>query len=275
MARSKLFRSLLITPFLAGVSVAGVALSAEASALRPISGLIVGGEEAVRGEFPSIVSIQSKYGSHFCGGSLIDKRWVLTAAHCVSAGDESSIKVVAGLHERRYPQGSQALQAKRIVQHPNYGSGTVAYDYDFALIELTQDAAFDPILLNETEIVIGDDESTAPASVTAGWGTTTESGSLADVLQKVTVPLVSRNNCEKGYPGRLSDRMICAGLESGGKDSCQGDSGGPLYVRDDQDRPMLAGVVSWGVGCARPYKYGVYSKVNEATAWIRQVMTQQ
>jgi trypsin len=256
-----------LIPFIVGSSAV-----AEASSLRPISGLIVGGEEARPGEFPFIVSIQSRYGSHFCGGSLIDKRWVLTAAHCVSAGDESRIKVVAGLHERRKPQGAQVLQVQRVIQHPGYGKGSVAYDNDYALIELAQDAAFDPIPLNEAEIVISNDESEAPASVTAGWGTTSEGGNLAEVLQKVTVPLVSRENCEKGYPDRLSDQMICAGLDSGGKDSCQGDSGGPLFVRDDHDRPLLAGVVSWGVGCARPTKFGVYSKVSQAVSWIRQVI---
>jgi secreted trypsin-like serine protease len=66
--------------------------------------------------------------------------------------------------------------------------------------------------------------------------------------------------------------MICAGLDVGGKDSCQGDSGGPLLVRDNQDRAMLVGVVSWGEGCARPNKYGIYSKVDSVSDWITQTM---
>jgi trypsin len=272
VARSTLLRSLHLLALIALVS--GVPSAAEASSLRPIAGLIVGGEEAAPGEFPFIVSIQGSYGGHFCGGSLIDKDWVLTAAHCVDSGDASRIKLYLGLHDRRNTQGAQVFRAKRVIQHPGYGTGGISYDYDFALIQLESSAPFDPIPLNELEIAIGDDESAAPASVTAGWGTTSEGGNLASVLQKVTVPLVSAANCDQAYTGRLSDRMLCAGLESGGKDSCQGDSGGPLFVRDDHDRPMLAGVVSWGIGCARPYKYGVYSKVNAVVPWIRQTLSQ-
>ncbi|NDD92566.1 serine protease [bacterium] len=246
-------------------------LPALASA-QPVSGLIVGGEEALPGEFPFIVSIQSQGDFHFCGGSLIAKRWVLTAAHCVSAGDESGIKIVAGLHEQGVLKGTQSLEVEKIIQHPKYGTTNSSYDYDYALVELKQDAAFDPVALNTQEISISDNESSAPASTTAGWGTLKESGSPATVLQKVTVPLVSKKNCSSGYPGEITDRMICAGLKAGGKDSCQGDSGGPLVVLDAQDRPFLAGVVSWGEGCARPRKYGVYSKVNAEIDWIRNTL---
>jgi trypsin len=87
-------------------------------------------------------------------------------------------------------------------------------------------------------------------------------------LQKVDVPLVSPAMCDKGYPGEITNTMICAGLEEGGKDSCQGDSGGPLVVTDNNNQKVLVGVVSWGYGCARPGQYGVYSKVNAAYDWI-------
>ncbi|MBU6376402.1 MAG: serine protease [Bdellovibrionales bacterium] len=249
-----------------------VSLPAMAST-RPITGLIVGGEDAQPGEFPFIVSIQSKSDFHFCGGSLIDKRWVLTAAHCVSAGDETGIKVVAGLHEQGVLKGAQTIEVSRIIQHPLNGTTSSSYDYDYALMELKEDAAFDPVPLNSQEISIPDQESAAPASITAGWGTLKESGNVAKTLQKVTVPLVSKKNCSAAYPGDITDRMICAGLKAGGKDSCQGDSGGPLLVLDSQDRPSLAGVVSWGVGCARPKKYGVYSKVNAEIDWIRNTIS--
>jgi len=164
---------------------------------------------------------------------------------------------------------AQTLEVHRIIQHPRYGKGAISSDYDFALMELKEDATFDSVSLNEQEIDIPETEETSPESITAGWGTLQESGNTPSVLQKVSVPLVSHANCTRSYPGKISDQMICAGLKIGGKDSCQGDSGGPLLLQDNSGHPVLIGVVSWGAGCARPNKYGVYSKVNSVTSWIQ------
>lgn len=269
-------RALFHLSFLALAALAG-AHSAEAGASsvsrQPVSGLIVGGEDALPGEFPFLVSVQTRSGRHFCGGSLIAKRWVLTAAHCVRPGQESRLQIVAGLHDRSETTGSQAINVVRIVNHPLYGNSAIDMDYDFSLVELESDAVHDPIPLNASALDIRDgDEETAIPSVTAGWGSTREGGQLPTILQKVTVPLVSAETCGKAYPGEITDRMICAGLTQGGKDSCQGDSGGPLFVRDHQDRPLLVGVVSWGYGCARPNRYGVYSRVDSVNDWITQTM---
>ncbi len=261
------FRSSLVVGVFAVSALLGGAQAA------PVSGLIVGGEDAQPGEFPFIVSIQRKSGFHFCGGSLIDKRWVLTAAHCVNRGDEKRIQIVAGLHEQGVLKGTQTIAVSAITRHPLYQTGGNSSDYDYALIELKQDAAFDSVVLNDQEIVIPESEETAPSSITAGWGALSEGGSAAQILQKVTVPLVNEKLCSAAYPNEITDRMICAGLKSGGKDSCQGDSGGPLLVLDTVGRARLAGVVSWGAGCARPDAYGVYSKVNTVTGWIQKTLT--
>ncbi|OGS12275.1 MAG: hypothetical protein A2234_08420 [Elusimicrobia bacterium RIFOXYA2_FULL_58_8] len=222
---------------------------------------IVGGVEAVRGEFPFIVSLQSNSYGHFCGGSLIKKNWVLTAAHCVEGGYLNSI--VIGLHKLSLMEGTEKFTALQVVKNPNWNRNNM--DYDFALIQLDAASKFPPVSLNSKELTGKTD------FVTTGWGTTSEGGEISDTLLKVAVPMVLNKVCEAAYPGQLTDRMLCAGYEAGGKDSCQGDSGGPLVMGSGSSR-YLAGVVSWGEGCAQPKKYGVYSKVSAVLAWINSVV---
>ncbi|PIT98647.1 MAG: trypsin [Bdellovibrionales bacterium CG10_big_fil_rev_8_21_14_0_10_45_34] len=233
---------------------------------------IVGGVDANKGEFPSLVSLQTNQ-KHFCAGSIIAQRWVLTAAHCIRAG--RVIEVVAGLHNLDESEGEERLQIEKSFLHPNYGSK----DFDFALLYLAQPTTFAGIGLNSTEINIPShtDASSEILSTVAGWGYTREWGSLSNTLQKVDVPLVSQADCNlpTSYNGGVSDRMICAGYKEGGKDSCQGDSGGPLMVKGGDGAPILVGVVSWGAGCARADKYGVYSKVNAVSEWIATVTSSQ
>lgn len=218
---------------------------------------IVGGENAQAGEFPYIVSLQNSRG-HFCGGTLIRKDWVLTAAHCVASGAPRT--VVVGLYDQKDTSKAESFGVSQVISHPDYDASTM--DHDYALIRLNGEAKAAPLTLNQVEL-----EGT-PTLTVAGWGVTREGGySLPRILQKVSVPMVTREACDKAYPGEITDRMLCAGLPQGGKDSCQGDSGGPIVTQVNGEL-SLVGVVSWGEGCARANKYGIYSKVSAGYEWV-------
>ncbi len=217
---------------------------------------IVGGTEAEKGEFPFIVSLQDRHG-HFCGGSLIKKDWVLTAAHCVQEGVKTA---VVGLHNQRQSKNTEKFSVDKVIPHPDFDKKPM--DYDFALVHLAGESKHPPVTLNRSEL------SGSISLVTSGWGDTGEG--FPKILRKVTLPLVPAKTCSTAYPGRITDRMLCAGFAEGGKDSCQGDSGGPLVLGSGLER-TLVGVVIWGKGCGRPGKYGIYAKVSSVTSWIDSV----
>lgn len=229
---------------------------------------IVGGEEAIPGEFPFMVSLRGFFGGHFCGASLIKKNWVLTAAHCVKGATVWSVAL--GLHEKKRNSQTERISVKNVIVHPEYSSRNM--DYDFALLELAEDSIHEPVALNTTEVEISEEEGSEPMmAVVAGWGASYEDDYWPpSALQKVSVPLISQAQCNESYLDTITDRMMCAGYPEGGKDSCQGDSGGPLVMADENGQPVLVGVVSWGKGCGRKGYPGVYSKVNSVSTWIEQ-----
>lgn len=231
----------------------------------PIRPYIVGGEESVPGSRPWMVSLQRS--SHFCGGSLIKNDWVLTAAHCVDGSSTSGLYAVVGRHAWN-GSGGQRIAVSQIIVHPSYNDSTS--DHDIALLKLSS-----PVTLGLTLMQLPDadliNEAAAPGDIVTvlGWGTTTEGGSIPSNLREVDVPVVSNTTCNSSsaYNGQITGNMMCAGYAAGGKDSCQGDSGGPLmftYAGADYQ----AGIVSWGEGCARPNKYGVYTKLLNYVSWV-------
>ncbi len=252
--------------FLFGAQYHGMAQSAQPSVINRALPRIVGGVPANLKEFPFIASLQ-KNSRHFCGGALIAKNWVLTAAHCVAGSGTSKLKIKIGLLKQGDTNGVEAFSVNKIITHPEYNDSSS--DYDFALLQLNGESRYNPIGLNADEIDIPDEEDKAPIATTAGWGAISEGGNLSSKLLKVDVPLVSDRRCEFAYPSQITKTMICAGFEKGGKDSCQGDSGGPLIIESGAGEKILIGVVSWGEGCARPKKYGVYSEVNSIHNWIK------
>jgi hypothetical protein len=228
------------------------------SIIRP---RIVGGGVASPTENPFQVALlmasqPNNARAQFCGGTLVRPNMVVTAAHCSDFVTAGQVQVLTGT--RRLDGTGDRRDVARITIHPGWNSGT--FDNDAAVWELTSDAAGIPLATLATE----DGPVDADLLVT-GWGRLAEGGSSPIDLHSVTVPLVDTADCNDAdsYNGQILPSMICAGLDAGGEDSCQGDSGGPLTRGPDNG--ILTGIVSWGIGCARPNLYGIYTHVSNPT----------
>jgi secreted trypsin-like serine protease len=235
---------------------------------------IVGGTNTTIGANPWQVSVQSGTGSHFCGGSVLNANWVLTANHCVDGG--GTMRVAAGSTTRSGMSSTgQIRSVAQVVRYSGYV--TPEQGKDVALLRLSSPLDLSGPNVKAIPIVTAADAAagvTAPGVVArvTGWGTLTSGGStLPDTLQTVDVNLISNTQAQSAYTSETitADQL---GAAAPGKDSCQGDSGGPLTVMKGSTR-VLAGVVSWGYGCADARYPGMYARVSSFESWINSTIS--
>ncbi|MFD7644854.1 S1 family peptidase [Kitasatospora sp. NPDC059795] len=241
---------------------------------------IVGGTGTSTGDHPWMVALSSRpqFGSsrsgQFCGGALVTPTKVVTAAHCFY--DETTgrptqrpaLRVIVGRDDLRGSAGKE-VAVDGVWIEPSYSFA--ANSRDVAVLTLAEPQ-------NDRQLLemVGPGENRpyavgTPATV-FGWGDTRGNGTYSNTLRQVTVPIISDAACEHAYPGGPDSAydarsMVCAGEDRGGKDACQGDSGGPLVVGG-----RLAGLVSWGAGCAEAEHPGVYTRISAVAESVQNVL---
>merc|ERR1711931_379779 len=233
--------AIVIAACLAVASARTFSKKALSTPLARGGGRIVGGTDAYPGEFPhQIMLTRGVGGSLMCGGSIVGSNKVITAGHCCDGMSAHKLGVEVGSHNLYEDDPDQeSFAVSDVGLHEDYDSWNINNDICMLTLE---------------------------GSIS--MGSTTEGGSLARVLQKVDVPVVSDDHCRDSYgQNDITDSMICAGLDQGGKDSCQGDSGGPFMCGN-----QLSGVVSWGYGCAEPGYPGVYTQTSYFVDWVNSHM---
>ncbi|XP_072035616.1 mannan-binding lectin serine protease 1-like [Amphiura filiformis] len=261
---------------------------------------IVGGQEANEGSWPWMVHLQMRaptFGldGNTCGGSLLNEYWVVTAAHCVTGLSDSlrrsglygatiptnSITATLGMHTRdqQDPNVVQRTFDGVVLRPPDYD--LELYDADIALLHLSQPVQLTerirpiclPGTLDDEEVSSSvNDEDDNDIGIIIGWGRLHEFNVASSTLQEAYVPLVENTVCQDANTYTITDHMICAGFETGGRDACQGDSGGPMMLPTEVGSSTydLKGIISWGEGCARAGRYGVYTRVENFIDWIEE-----
>ncbi|XP_052741311.1 serine protease 55-like [Bicyclus anynana] len=232
---------------------------------------IVGGMETSISMYPYNVAI-SRNGKHWCGGSIIDEQWVLTAGHCFESYFENKRKLLPFIIRAGssfHNHGGYQARVNKVFFPNNYSPGNA--DYDFSLLRLDRPM---PIGRNIAVLNLPAKEYHIEPDdilIVTGWGSTHESGygNIPERVRFVPVPVMKLEACQKAYRFYITQRMLCAGYASGGKDACNHDSGGPA-VREG----VLLGIVSFGgKKCGDPRSPGVYSRVTEITHWVEKTIS--
>uniref|UniRef100_A0AC11E440 Coagulation factor X n=1 Tax=Ovis aries TaxID=9940 RepID=A0AC11E440_SHEEP len=232
---------------------------------------IVGGRDCAEGECPWQALLVNEENEGFCGGTILSEFYVLTAAHCLHQAKRFTVRV--GDRNTGQEDGNEMVhEVEMSVKHGRFVKET--YDFDIAVLRLKTPIQFRqnvaPACLPEKDWAEAT-LMTQKTGIVSGFGRTHEKGRPSSTLKMLEVPYVDRNACKLSSSFSITPNMFCAGYDAQPEDACQGDSGGP-HVTRFRDTYFVTGIVSWGEGCARKGKFGVYTKVSNFLKWIDKIM---
>lgn len=234
---------------------------------------ILGGKESKQGDWPWITAILHSdefdmYQAQFCGGVLISKNWVLTAAHCVENKSPASIGVAVGVFDLRNYLGSR-IPVNTIHIHPQYNTSTLQNDIALLRLATPSSKKILPLFSGESEENISHSLLGKPLTA-IGWGLANSVSTFyyPGKLRQVNLPVVADSFCKNIYMAPFTSSQLCAGYYVG-KDVCNGDSGGPVISLID-GAWVHTGLVSYGTDCT-VYGgwYGVYTRTSSFAGFIR------
>lgn len=232
---------------------------------------VVGGTAVPDGKYKFVAALRditrgnNAYQQQFCGGTLIDRDSVLTAAHCLETVTAPQLRVTVGITSLKEPGQGQTRSVLNISRHPRYTTSTISFRYDAAV--LTLDRPVRNIAAAKIPATGSDGlEDPGDEATVAGWGSTVKQPSNNDPsypvrMQEAQVPIVSDATARRAYGADDYEPtlMLAAGREN--KDTCQGDSGGPIFVKNTR-RVFQIGITSFGNGCGARNFPGVYAEAN-------------
>lgn len=248
------------------------------------TGRLIGGRNAKFEEASHHVALLVERGgrTYICGGTALSSSWIVTAAHCVAGAEHNPAAVTTVSGTVNYSSGGHWATADEVKLHPRYVAKK--HDFDFALVRSSLSSS----TVGARLATVSETAAMTPEETyfVTGYGRTAENGPTSTVLRLVEVEFVPLQACTKNpfvnySKSRITESMFCAagfdatrpGAPAGtrrriSRDACQGDSGGPLFR--NTDGVIQFGVVSWGDGCGRSGKYGVYGKLSATETWIRE-----
>ncbi|XP_043210153.1 neurotrypsin-like, partial [Amphibalanus amphitrite] len=238
---------------------------------------IVSGKVTEPGSHPWMVGVRIKAGAetaHWCGAVIVSEWHIISAAHCLLDYPQQVYVLRVGDYDNQVVDPEeQEFTIDRMYPHEEFNKGTyLNHDIIVIRVKPVQGAGIrfgrqvQPVCLAPPEM----EYQPGRKCTIAGWGSTGRRAAYARRLRSVVLPLLPISTCTARHvygDSKITDGMYCAGYLEGGIDTCQGDSGGPM-VCDENGVGVLYGVTSWGQGCARPNKPGVYTKITSYLPWI-------